>query len=96
MSRKHYLWSYSLVLFSLFFIGQATGLHAQALPLSDKEMLGKTLFFDKNLSLNNNQACVNCHSPETGWTGDKPLINAGGAVYEGSIAGRFGTASLPP
>src|SRR5512142_2197767 len=31
--------------------------------------LGKMLFFDQNLSSNNNQACAACHAPEVGFTG---------------------------
>ena len=35
--------------------------------LTPKQMLGKNLFFDKNLSTPPGQACVDCHSPETGF-----------------------------
>jgi cytochrome c peroxidase len=66
-----------------------------AANLSVKEALGKILFFDKNLSLNGNQACGDCHVPEVGWTGNDPVINAGGAAYEGSITGRFSNRKPP-
>lgn len=95
MYCKRYLWIHNLLLISFVVICQLTESYAQEITLSDNEVLGKTLFFDKNLSLNNNQACVNCHSPETGWTGDKSTINANGAVYEGSIAERFGNRKPP-
>ena len=42
---------------------------AQAQALSDNEQLGKSIFFDTNLSINNNQSCATCHGPEAGWTG---------------------------
>jgi cytochrome c peroxidase len=63
--------------------------------LTDTEQLGKSIFFDDNLSINFNQACAVCHGPEVGWTGPDPAINAGGAAYEGSIPGRFGNRKPP-
>jgi cytochrome c peroxidase len=42
-----------------------------------------------------NQSCAACHAPESGWTGPDPAINAGGAVYEGSIPDRFGNRKPP-
>jgi cytochrome c peroxidase len=66
-----------------------------AQDLSEEEQLGKSIFFDDNLSINQNQSCAACHAPEAGWTGPLSDINAGGAVYEGSIAGRFGDRKPP-
>jgi cytochrome c peroxidase len=63
--------------------------------LTPQEQLGKSIFFDDNLSLNGNQACAACHAPEWGWTGPNTGINSAGAVYEGSIAGRFGNRKPP-
>lgn len=63
--------------------------------LTPQEQLGKSLFFDKNLSLNNNQSCAVCHGPSVGWTGPDEAINAHGAVYEGSIPGAFGDRKPP-
>jgi cytochrome c peroxidase len=63
--------------------------------LSPNEQLGKSIFFDDNLSLNLNQSCAACHAPEVGFTGPLSFINAAGSVYEGSVAGRFG-ARKPP
>jgi cytochrome c peroxidase len=63
--------------------------------LTSKEQLGKSIFFDTNLSMNSNQACAACHSPATGFTGPLSSTNAHGAVYEGSIAGRFGNRKPP-
>lgn len=67
----------------------------RAVALSPQESLGKRIFFDQNLSINNNQACAACHAPQSGWTGPNPALNAGGAVYEGSISGRFGNRKPP-
>jgi cytochrome c peroxidase len=33
------------------------------------ELLGKLMLYDKQLSVNRNQACAFCHMPETGFTG---------------------------
>ena len=55
----------------------AAGPQAQ---LTEKEALGKILFFDRNLSLKGNQACSSCHLPEAGWSGDNSAINAHGAA----------------
>jgi cytochrome c peroxidase len=66
-----------------------------ALALTPQEELGRSIFFDDNLSINNNQSCAACHAPEAGWTGPDPAINAAGAVYEGSIPDRFGNRKPP-
>jgi cytochrome c peroxidase len=66
-----------------------------ALALTPQEELGRSIFFDDNLSINDNQSCAACHAPESGWTGPDPAINAGGAVYEGSIPDRFGNRKPP-
>jgi cytochrome c peroxidase len=66
-----------------------------ALALTLQEELGKTIFFDENLSINLNQSCATCHSPAAGWTGGEVLVNSHGAVYEGSVPGRFGDRKPP-
>ena len=68
---------------------------ALASSLSPIEELGKAIFFDENLSINQNQSCASCHDPAWGWTGPDSLINASGSVYEGSILGRFGDRKPP-
>ncbi len=68
---------------------------ASAADLTASEQLGKSIFFDDHLSINQNQSCAACHALEVGWTGPKAEINAGGAVYEGSILGRFGDRKPP-
>ncbi len=88
MSKRLLLYA---VLFLLFVGLGATASHA----LSDKEALGKLIFLDENLSLNSNQSCAACHTPDAGWTGPEEAINAHGAVYEGSIPGAFGNRKPP-
>jgi cytochrome c peroxidase len=71
----------------------AAGDHGPALTV--EEQLGKSIFFDNNLSFNSNQACAACHGPEVGFTGPTKKFNEAGAVYEGSIPGRFGNRKPP-
>jgi cytochrome c peroxidase len=68
---------------------------AESPSLTPKEELGKSVFFDQNLSINQNQSCASCHDPAVGFTGPDSDINAGGSVYEGSIPGRFGDRKPP-
>lgn len=82
------IFSAAILMFS--FPGNVT-----AQNLTPSEQLGKSIFFDTNLSINKNQACAGCHAPEVGWTGPDSEINAHGAVYEGSIPGRFGDRKPP-
>ncbi|MEN8249907.1 MAG: cytochrome c peroxidase [Bacteroidota bacterium] len=64
-------------------------------PFVSKVELGEMIFFDSTLSQKKNQSCASCHSPATGWSGATSKINAGGSVYEGSIASRFGNRKPP-
>jgi cytochrome c peroxidase len=66
-----------------------------ALAQASQIALGKAIFFDVTLSANGNQSCASCHAPEAGWTGPISAVNAAGAVYEGSVAGRFGNRKPP-
>lgn len=59
------------------------------------EELGELIFDDTDLSIHRNQSCAACHGEEWGGTGPDSLINAAGAVYEGSIGGRFGDRKPP-
>jgi len=59
------------------------------------QAVGRMIFFDERLSANQNQSCASCHDPASGWTGARSDVNAAGAVYEGSIAGRFGNRKPP-
>lgn len=77
----------------MFFMALLVSGYAQS--LSPNELLGKAIFFDDNLSINKNQSCAACHAPEVGWTGPDSAIDAHGAVYEGSISGRFGDRKPP-
>jgi cytochrome c peroxidase len=86
----------ALISFAVVLLVASVGiLMAQTNGLTPKEELGKSIFFDENLSIDGNQSCASCHAPAWGWTGPDSDINAGGAVYEGSILGRFGDRKPP-
>jgi cytochrome c peroxidase len=53
------------------------------------ELIGKLLLFDKELSVNRNEACAFCHMPETGFTGPISEINRTTGAYPGSVRTRF-------
>jgi hypothetical protein len=53
------------------------------------ELLGKTMLYDKELSVNRNEACVFCHMPETGFTGPISELNRTTGAYPGSVRTRY-------
>ena len=54
--------------------------------LSPKQQLGKMLFFDKNLSTPQGQACSDCHAPESGFSNPDRTL----PVSRGVKTDRFG------
>jgi cytochrome c peroxidase len=63
--------------------------------LTPQQQLGQFLFSDTSLSTPSGQSCAVCHGPTVGYTGPDEAINAGGAVYEGAVPGRFGNRKPP-
>jgi cytochrome c peroxidase len=57
--------------------------------------LGKILFYDKELSVNRNEACAFCHMPQTGYQGAIESINLGGVAQPGSVRTRFSFRKPP-
>jgi len=53
------------------------------------ELLGKALLYDKNLSVNRNQACAFSHMPETGFAG--PIFGA--QPHDWLLSAQYGHAS---
>jgi cytochrome c peroxidase len=68
---------------------------SSAQALTAKEKVGKSLFFDTNLSEPAGQACAACHAGNVGWTGPDASVNQTGAVYPGALAPRFGNRKPP-
>jgi len=62
---------------------------------TDKQWLGKQLFFDTNLSEPAGLSCAGCHGSQVGCTGPDAVTNLGGAAYEGAVKGRFGNRKPP-
>src|SRR5512136_437198 len=93
IGKKRLAWVAVLTMM-LLLVAVAGSVQAQG-GLTPQEQLGKSLFFDTNLSTPPGQACAVCHAPSVGWTGPDAAINAGGAVYEGAVAGRFGNRKPP-
>jgi len=85
---------YMLVL-SLFCAAALCEYAGAAHILTPVEEAGKSIFFDKNLSINKNQSCATCHDPKAGWTGPDSHINMHGAAYNGSITDRVGERKPP-
>lgn len=76
-------------------VAGGTATESSPAKLRLEPLLGGLIFFDERLSMKYNQACADCHGPNTGWTGPDPELNAAGAVYQGSIHGRFGNRKPP-
>jgi cytochrome c peroxidase len=58
--------------------------------MNQVRVLGKLLLFDKNLSVNKNEACSFCHMPDTDFTGPISSLNRTTVSYPGSVRSRFG------
>jgi cytochrome c peroxidase len=95
--------SWTLVLFVLIFIvisacnktSESPGDVLRPVSFTDKQWLGKQLFFDTNLSEPAGLACAGCHASQVGWTGPDATIDLDGAVYEGAVKDRFGNRKPP-
>lgn len=59
--------------------------------LTMKQLLGKFIYFDKNLSTPGGQACASCHWPKAGYAEPDSEL----PVSEGVIKGRFGSRNAP-
>src|SRR5271167_4990402 len=53
------------------------------------ELLGKLMLYDKQLSVNRNEACAFCHMPEVGFTGPVSELNRTTGAYPGSVRTRY-------
>ncbi|MGR8953063.1 MAG: cytochrome c peroxidase [Gammaproteobacteria bacterium] len=60
--KKHNMSFYFLIISLISTAGMAA-------ELTPTEQLGKSIFFDETLSINQNQSCAACHAPDVGWTG---------------------------
>src|SRR3977135_375092 len=58
------------------------------------ELLGKLMLYDKQLSVNRNEACAFCHTPETGFTGPVSELNRTTGSYPGYVRNTFAQRKL--
>ena len=87
MKKAIYFLKFSIVVFCLttvLFSCEDDRDYTSVTPI-DKVVLGKALFFDKNLSNPIGQSCATCHSPQTGFSDLNHSI-----VSEGAVDGLFG------
>src|SRR5674476_1560502 len=62
--------SFCVLLFALSACNKTPELQSdRPANFTDKQWLGKQLFFDTNLSEPAGLACAGCHAPQVGWTG---------------------------
>ena len=73
----------------------AEAAHVQMGDRKGLVVLGKLLFFDKNLSVNRNTACAFCHNPETGFQGGVEIINRTTVNQPGAVRTRFSLRKPP-
>ena len=66
-----------------------------AQALSDKQKVGRSLFFDTTLSEPAGLACAGCHARSVGWTGPDASVNQTTAVSPGAFPGRAGNRKPP-
>ena len=66
-----------------------------ARTLTQKELLGKKLFFDEALSDPEGMSCATCHDKRGGWAGPDSKINKDTAVYPGILKPRFSNRKPP-
>jgi len=77
-------------------IEDATLAQWRALPINagtqmkEIQILGKLEIYDKNLSVNRNEACAACHMPYTAFSGPISSVNETTVAYPGSSRFRFG------
>ena len=92
MKKAIYFLKFSIVVFCLttvLFSCEDDRDYTSVTPI-DKVVLGKSLFFDKNLSNPIGQSCATCHSPQTGFSDLNHSI-----VSEGAVDGLFGNRNAP-
>jgi len=73
--------------------GSPTGSGGGTVVTATEEEVGKLIFEDTRLSLNNNQSCATCHSASAGFA--DPNVTSANPVSEGSISGEFGDRNAP-
>lgn len=87
-----------VLVMGLSMVGQQSSVLAKDPPPitgGDIVALGKAIFYDTNLSKSGDQSCATCHAPEVGFTGPDSIVNAGQAIYQGTLPNHFGNRKPP-
>src|SRR5262249_16481763 len=67
-------------------LAQLPSIHTDAgSRMKQVQMLGKIMLFDKQLSVNRNEACTFCHMPDVDFTGPISMLNNTTVSYPGSV-----------
>src|SRR5665647_576732 len=90
-TRRYTIFAVALVGLACLLLAAAST--AQA--LTAKQKVGKSLFFDANLSEPAGLACAGCHARSVGWTGPDASVNRAGAAYPGAVRERAGNRKPP-
>jgi len=92
-----YLFGTSLVLTVFIIISCGSSGSGEAVTdpnvIATELEVGKLIFEDTRLSVNNNQACATCHAAASGFS--DPDVTMANPVSEGSIANQFGDRNAP-
>jgi cytochrome c peroxidase len=95
MNRKVKLYAILILIGVMFMVAGVSISKVAAEEDGSMIALGKALFFDEHLSVNNTQSCASCHAPEVGFTSPDEKANAGGGVVPGAIPNRAGNRKPP-
>lgn len=79
------------LLYIVFLLNSPFQVSAAIPELTEKQALGKRLFFDANLSQPRGMACASCHSPQSGHADPRQHL----PVSEGANKGRFVPRNAP-
>ena len=77
-------------------VEKTTAISSDDLMVSEKIALGRALFFDNRLSINNEVSCASCHIPELAFTdGKKVSIGVAGRTTQRNSPSLLNAALLP-
>jgi len=86
--------SFALLSLCVFNLADISPLLADMTRQQAVNELGRTLYFDKDLSFNRRQSCASCHNPEAGFIDDRDNIVASAASL-GDDEKSFGDRNAP-
>ena len=94
MDRRRTILGVVLACATLLLVGTTLAVVASG-TLTPKEQLGQAIFFDENLSTNDNQSCATCHGPAGGLDGSGLGHQRARRGLRGLDPGAFGDRKPP-